>query len=163
MDGTVLAMLAALPLWVAMLRAWNRKDVERFSPVQSAILEPISCMNLRPIGAHEPRVSTATAAGGRLISKGKNSKAQISKGLNARHCYSKWLCFQGLIFPRGIISKWIDLQGFKFARYSCFQGPTSKPQFPRPNLQAPISKAKFASSKFWTFTLKLCSQGTETT
>ena len=47
-------------LWVAMLRAWNRKDVERFSPVQSAILEPISCMNLRPIGAHDPKVSTAT-------------------------------------------------------------------------------------------------------
>ena len=40
MEGTVTvpAMLAALPLWVAMLRAWNRKDVERFSPVQSAIL-----------------------------------------------------------------------------------------------------------------------------
>ena len=65
MDGTVTvpAMLAALPLWVAMLRAWNRKDVERFSPVQTAILEPISCMNLRPIGAHDPEVSTATAAG----------------------------------------------------------------------------------------------------
>ena len=61
---TVQTMLAALPLWVATCYAegleWNRKDVERFSPVQSAILEPISCMNLRPIGAHEPRVSTAT-------------------------------------------------------------------------------------------------------
>ena len=79
---------------------------------------------------------------GTLISKDKNSKAHISKGLNARHCYSKGLCFQGQIFSRGIISKWIDLQGFEFARYSCFQGPISKAQLPSPNFQGPISKPR---------------------
>ena len=40
-------MLAIFPLWIAMLRDWNKKEVDIFSPVAEAILDPISSMNLR--------------------------------------------------------------------------------------------------------------------
>ena len=54
------AMLAALPRCVAIPIDWNRKLVERFSPVASAILPPMSFMNFIAMGAQDPNVSIAT-------------------------------------------------------------------------------------------------------
>ena len=45
---------------MAMLRDWNKKEVDLFSPVAVAILDPTSSMNLRLDGAQAPRVSAAT-------------------------------------------------------------------------------------------------------
>ena len=48
MFGEVPRILATLPRWAAIEIAWNRKYVDLFSPVASAILDPISVMNFLP-------------------------------------------------------------------------------------------------------------------
>lgn len=50
---------AAFPRCVEMPKRWNKWLVALLSPVMSAILDPISLMNLRPIGAIGPSVSNA--------------------------------------------------------------------------------------------------------
>ena len=49
MFGAVPETLMALPLCIAILSDWNKKLIDLGSLVTSAILEPKSLMNLRPI------------------------------------------------------------------------------------------------------------------
>ena len=60
MFGEVPRILATLPRWAAIEIAWNRKYVDLFSPVASAILDPISVMNFLPNVPQDPSVSMAT-------------------------------------------------------------------------------------------------------
>ena len=53
-------MLAALPRWMAIPMDWKRKLVDILSPLASAILDPISFINFKPLGAQGPSVSLAT-------------------------------------------------------------------------------------------------------
>ena len=47
------------------------------------------------------------------------------------------------------------MQGYKSARYYCFQGPISKAQFPRPNFQGPISKPQISKAQHPRFNLQV--------
>ena len=71
MSGAVPNMLDTLPFVMAIEIAWKRKYFDRFSPVASAILDPMSFMNFSPIGPHDPMVSVAT---GMTVSTSSASK-----------------------------------------------------------------------------------------
>ena len=60
MFGEVPRILATLPRWAAIEIAWNRKYVDLFSPVASAILDPISVISEYFCEQEDGKVSVST-------------------------------------------------------------------------------------------------------
>ena len=61
--GTVPSILDTFPHWVAIDMAWNKKYLDLFSPVASAMRVPISEMNFLPMGPQDPMATRMTVIG----------------------------------------------------------------------------------------------------